>query len=576
MDVIFSKRIARLWRILLGFVLFLAIIVTRLCYLQVAQGHILLDLGKKNFLRTDVVLPLRGDVYDKNGFLLASNKPVFDLYWQGGGSYKLREPHTKLLTRVGELLEVDIAGNRSLKRSITHAERYRKRCLVYKNLSFAQLSKISEQCADAPHLLLENRFERVYPHKTTASHLVGYLSRVQRVGCSGLERYFHDHLSGQEGYIKNIISATGRRLKQTEAKPARAGGDLTLTIDIDLQMIAEGVFPKREAGAVIVMDPEDGSVRALASLPNFDPNLFLYPISHEIWEDKFTTNHPLLNRATRALYPPASIFKLVTMAAGIDENICSPDDNIDCKGHVIFGKRKYLCIRRWGHGILTPDKALAVSCNIPCFEIGKKISIDTLAEYAYRFGLGQKTDFLLPERTGLVPTSRWKQAVKGERWWQGETLSAAIGQSFLLVTPLQLARMISSVCTGYLSKPRLLQSEDVERKELLVKPETLAFLREAMAYAVRKGTVRRLGYLKDFKIHAKTGTAQTCSLSKRKVGRQDYEHAWLAGFFQYKGGKPLALVILIEHVGAVLPAVQTADRFLRGYRMLMQQRGGTA
>ena len=574
MDMVVIERLGRFWRILLWFVLFSVIVVARLFYLQVSQKTVLTDLGERNFLRTEVVMPQRGDVYDKNGFLLASNKPVFDLYWQGGGSYRLREKHKKLLTHAGLLLETDLIGNDPLCRSVEHAERYGKRCLLAKDISFAQLSKVSEHCADASNLLLENRFERVYPHKTIASHLVGYLSRMQRIGCSGLERYFHDHLTGEQGYIKNIISATGRRLRQTEAKPARAGGDITLTIDIDLQMIAEGVFPQGQAGAVVVMDPENGAIKALASLPNFDPNLFLYPISREMWEDKFTTNHPLLNRATRALYPPASIFKIVTMAAGLDEGVFTPDTDFKCKGHVVCGKRKYLCIRRWGHGKLKPKQSLAFSCNIPCFEIGKKLHIDTIAEYAYRFGLGQKTNFLLPERTGLVPTSEWKQAVKGERWWKGDTLSAAIGQSYLLVTPLQQARMLSAVCSGFLVKPRLLESEAVERKELLVRKETLEFLRESMAHAVRKGTVRRLGYLKDFKIHAKTGTAQTCSLSKKKTSKQDYEHAWLTGFFRYKGGKPLVLVILIENVGACLPAVQTADRFLRGYRMLMQQREG--
>ena len=398
--------------------------------------------------------------------------------------------------------------------------------------------------------------------------MLGYLSRVERVGKNGLEKLFQKELSGQPGYSQSIFNAMGKKIYQKEYQEAQSGKDLTLTLDLTLQFFSESLFSKDQAGSLIVMDPVDGAIKVLVSYPNVDPNLFLAPISYDDWQEKCTVNNPLLNRTTNAVYPPASPFKLITLTAGLEEGIIDVDSTFECKGFLCFCGRNYLCQRRWGHGKLNTQDAIAYSCNIPCFEIAKKLSIDVLASYAYRFGLGSKTNFLLPEKQGLVPTSMWKKVYKGESWWTGETLSASIGQSYLLVTPLQVARMISAICTGYLVKPRIVSSEAIEKDNLAISEKTQVFLQQSMHKAVEKGTVRRLRDLKDFYICAKTGTAQTCDLYTKKTARRHYEHAWLTTFFRYKDEPPLTLIVLLEHAGAALPAVLMAKKFLKGYATL--------
>lgn len=559
-----AVRQIKIWYLFLGFFAVVVTIFSRLFYLQINQGTYFVDLGNRNFLKNEVVSPLRGNVYDSSGVLLATNKPYFDLYWYGSGARMLSEHHKELIAFVEKTLACTIDY-----RVLSRVERMGRSIIIKKNLSFDELCHVSERVSPAGSIRVKSRFERVYPHKTIASHVLGHVNRVERVGQNGLEKFFEDQLSGESGYKISVINSTGRELLLKEFKDAQAGSDITLTLDINLQSLAETVFSEGDSGIFLLMDPEDGAIKAMVSYPNFDPNMFLYPISESTWNDHFITNNPLLNRVTCALYPPASIFKLVTVTAGLEEGIINEDSVFDCKGYVKLG-RKHWCIRRWGHGLLDTKKGLAFSCNVPCYEIAKQLTIDQLADYAVRFGLGYKTHFVLPEKSGLIPTSAWKMATKGEQWWPGETLSASIGQSYLLVTPLQIGRMICAIFSGYLVKPRILDEQPVEKDVLSISSKTLDIIRRSMALAVGKGTVQRLKYLKEFEIYAKTGTGQTCSLKKQKTAREHYEHAWLTGCFSYKNQKPLVMIILLEHAGAALPAVKAADRFLQAYRVLQQ------
>jgi penicillin-binding protein 2 len=553
----------RIYCVLIGFLLFSLVAFFRLYFLQVKQGDLLSRMGEKNFQRTGVLIPKRGNLVDCNNNPLASNRPVFDLYWR---NLAVDDDQKQQFWKVFEL----VGGNRnnsSLKISMFSKKKEFK-FLLKSDIDFELLCKICEQFPNNPSIVIESRVERSYPYKSLASHVVGYLNRLENVGKSGLEKLFQSQLSGQAGVCKSVENAFGQKLSQSICKDAMAGNNIKLTIDLDLQIEAEELFEKNQSGIFLLMDPESGAVKAIVSYPNFDPNKFLFPMSSEEWQDECSLNNPLLNRVTQALYPPASLFKLVVVSAGLEEKIINPSSNFECKGYTIFGKRKYWCQQRWGHGILDTKEGLAQSCNIHCFEIAKKLSIDTLACYARGFGLGKKTGFLLGEKSGLIPSSEWKAITKGESWLSGDTLSAGIGQSYLLVTPIQIARMVSSICSGYLVKPRILEEEEIEKKKLFLSDETIDFLRSAMGDAVMKGTVWRLRKFQDFQIFAKTGTAQTCSLNVKKVSRAHYEHAWLAGFFKYKNEKPLSIVVIMEHAGQARPAVKMAERFLKKYKNL--------
>jgi penicillin-binding protein 2 len=565
---VFRARSTRIKYILYGFLFFLFILIVRLFYLQVDKRVALADMCTKNFLRIEIIPPLRGDVYDCNQVLLAANRPVFDLYWYGSGSV-LSDHDMQILVQIEHILDIDLLQPPK-RSSIEYASRYARKILLKSDVNFQQLCQISEQCADARSLMVSHRFQRMYPHKELACHVLGYLNRGENIGQSGVELKFESALQGQEGRLLQVINSTGKMLSQRIYKEPRAGDDLNLTLDFKLQQLAESLFEGEQAGAFILMDPTNGALRALVSYPRFDPNVFLNPLSEEEWSN-ITMNNPLLNRATCALYPPASTFKLVTWAAGIEERIVGHDTEIFCNGYVTFCGRKYFCMHHLGHGALNPKQALAVSCNIPCFHIARKLKIDQLARYASRFGLGQTTHFLLPEKSGLVPTRAWKQHVKGERWWKGETLSAGIGQGYLLVTPLQVARMLGSICTGYLVKPRLIESEPIEKQKLELSFSTISFLRSALKEAVVDGTCRVLGRVCSCDVYAKTGTAQTCSLTREKVNKQDLEHAWVAGYFSYREQKPLTIIVLLEHAGSSHYALEIAHKFLRGYVTLMQQ-----
>ncbi len=534
----------------------------------------LAHLGEKNFLRVEVIPPLRGDVYDRNGVLLAANRPVFDLYWQGTCRPRISDQDQEMLRTVSVILGIDLLEP-SFFRGVQYAEKFGRRVLLKADVDFHQLCQISEKCPDSEGLVVSNKFKRTYPHAELAGHVLGYLNKDENVGRAGIEMCFDAALQGQQGELLQVINSTGKTLAQRVYKEPKAGTDIKLTLDADMQRLAEGLFEPDQCGALIVMDPYDGAVRVLASFPRFDPNTFLNSISEDEW-NRLNVNHPLLNRATSALYPPASTFKLVTFAAALEEKVIDTTAEICCVGHSMFCGRKYHCIRHTGHGTLGLKQALAVSCNIPCYSIARKLKIDKIAAYAELFGLGEKTNFVLPERSGLVPTSLWKRSMRGERWWKGETLSVSIGQGALLVTPLQNARVMSAICTGSLVKPRLIDDEPIERRKLNISHETLTFLRTSMKEAVDDGSVKRLSYLKDFDVYAKTGTAQTCSLEKEKKFKHEYEHGWVVGYFSYKGQKPLTLVVLFENTGSSSFAVDIAYKFFKGYKALMGKNVQTA
>jgi penicillin-binding protein 2 len=556
-------------KLMLGGLFFaLLIIFLRLYHLQVKQQQQLQVLGTKNCIKTEVVLPLRGNFFDAKNVLLAANRPVFDLYWHGAGKPWSAATNQPIFDKVCSVLK--LTPEQANFDQIRFAHRYGLKRLVKEDLSFDELCKVSEQCAHLDFLFIKNRFERVYPYKMLASHLLGYLSKSEKIGCSGLEQVFEDTLRGEVGCVHHTTNSVGKELGEQVVRQSQPGVDLRLTLDFELQSLAESLFEPGQSGAFLLMDAESGALRVFLSYPNYDPNLFLGQISEKMWNTTLSENNPLLNRATRALYPPASIFKFITFAAGLEEGIITPDSRYFCCGYVEFKGRKYYCKRRTGHGAIDAIDGLATSCNVYCYEVGKRIKIDTLTDYALRFGLGCKTNFLLPEKDGLMPTSAWKKRVKKEPWWAGETLSASIGQSYALVTPIQVARMTAAVATGCLVKPRALEQEPIEMQSIGISQKTLNFLRTSMKRAVIMGTGQRLDHLTDFEVFAKTGTAQTVSLSVEQTDRKFLEHGWLACYFRYKGGKPQVLVVMLEHVGSSTYALDLASKFLKSYRHVQE------
>jgi len=257
--------------------------------------------------------------------------------------------------------------------------------------------------------------------------------------------------------------------------------------------------------------------------------------------------------------------------AALQEGIITPEARCNCHGYYFFKGKRHYCNKRSGHGELTLQESIGKSCNILFFDIATKLSIDTIATYAHKFGLGEKTGINFQEKTGLIPTKEWKLKTKKERWWLGENLSCAIGQSYLLVTPLQIARMISAIFQGYLAKPRICTDDPIILTPLDIEQSIRKFLRKSMAFVVRSGTGQQINAIKDLKIYAKTGTGQTCSLKKARSGEGTPAHAWFVGYIKVKGHKPIVLVILVEHGGSASIATTAAKNILLEYRNYLLQ-----
>ena len=550
-------------------------IFARLLFLQVYHHQLLARLGERNFTRIKQIDPLRGNILDCNGNLLATNRPVINIDWIGSGLPKLnREQHT-ILTKVENVLSKYNQPIFIEYSKINRAEKFSTSIRLASDISIEALSEISEQCADSPNIAISKKFQRFYPQKNLACHILGYLgdlddNSMQPGGKMGLELIFNDILKGKHGSMSHIINSFGKNLQMHKIAHSQSGQDLTITIDTKLQKIAENLMPADRAGVFILLDPKTGALKTLVSNPGFDPSIFLKPISTEDWK-QLQHNRPFINRAFNASYPPASIFKLVTFSAALEHKIITPESTFYCKGYTTFKDRKYYCNKRFGHGTLDIKGNLAYSCNIGCFEIAQKMSIDTLADYAYRFGLGEKTNIIFPEASGIVPSNEWKRMVKGEPWWKGETLSAAIGQSFLMVTPIQIACMIGSIFNGYLVKPRILEIDPIETMPLDIQLSTREFLQESMKSAIQIGTGRNVGRLKNITIYAKTGTAQTKNRSGDIKEMQTDCHAWCVIYFIYQNQDPLVLTILIENAGTSAVATGVAKKFLAQYMKMVSQ-----
>lgn len=544
------------------------VIISRLMYLQIVHYERFSMSGERNFIRFKPIPAQRGNILDCSGIPLVTNTPVTTVIWQGTGNQYLTEQQKQILCKVAQILQIPIS-----EKSVKLAERFSKQIVLAEHVLPGQLSLIAEQCSDLPNVVLETAFERFYPYGRSACHVLGYLSDVNMMmhGKTGLEKLFEDLLKGEPGVNLQCINSFGALLASKQIKGQSSGKDVVTTIDLSLQKIAEECMSTQKAGAFVLLNPKTGAIVSLVSLPNFDPIILSKKMSHESWQ-KFQDNKPFLNRVFNASYPPASIFKLVTVAAALEEKILDEDAMFKCQGYTLFKGRKYYCNRHYGHGIISLKEGLAYSCNIPCYKIALNMPIDVLADYAFEFGLGKKTDVLFPEQDGLVPNNAWKKATKGERWWTGETLSASIGQSFLLTTPIQLACMTGSIFEGYLVKPRILMNQEVSKTPISISRKTREFLQEGMKWVITTGTGRTMNKFLNITMFAKTGTAQTISRSvKNKEDRGHLEHASFVSYFYTEGSDPLVMVILLEHVGGARIAVAVAKEFIKKYTATLHQ-----
>ncbi|MFQ5350524.1 MAG: penicillin-binding transpeptidase domain-containing protein, partial [Thermoanaerobaculia bacterium] len=351
-----------------------------------------------------------------------------------------------------------------------------------------------------------------------------------------------------------IFASRGRLRAKSGRRPAQPGQRLDLTLDLELQQEA-AVFFEDKVGAAVVMDPDSGELLALVSAPHYNPNLFARRLDREQWRQLAeAANDPLQNRALQNTYPPGSVFKIVVAVAGLSEAVVRPGDTVLCNGATRIYNRRFRCWRRAGHGRVNLREAIKESCDIYFYNLGQKLGIERIAEYARRFGLGTPTGLDVGgEKAGLVPDPEWSLRARGDRWYPGETISVAIGQGPLLVTPLQVATLMATVVNGGKRVvPHLSHDEARPPVDTNLDPDALARVRDALLAVVEERATGAAARVAGLVVGGKTGTAQVVRqktwMDSKDLPYEMRDHAWFASFAG-AGVRRLVAVVFVEHGG---------------------------
>ncbi|NOT32555.1 MAG: penicillin-binding protein 2 [Candidatus Eisenbacteria bacterium] len=478
----------------IGFAGFTALTIA-LLRLQVVEHDEYRRLAQENRVRLEVLRAPRGAIFDRNGLLLADNRPSFNIVFKPFPAESVERVRTVVggdwLERVSEAAGVDTGRVRALVR---FANRSGQSALIRRAAPFHVVAAVEEGRADLPGLEVVIEPARHYPNGTLAAHLLGYAGQIGEteldslsdqgyrsgdlIGRSGVERSFESSLRGRDGAEYVIVNAMGKRvstLSEGPPQPPERGRDLQLTLDLKVQRAMEDAMANVERGAAVALDPRDGSVLAMVSRPTFDPNEFASGISFARWREMSAGGaFPLLNRAIQGAYPPGSTFKIVTMLAALEAGVAEPGTHFaPCHGGIEFGGRWFGCWNKRGHGSLDFVGALQHSCDVYYYQVGPSLGLERLGAMARAFGLGDRTGIDLPqERRGLVPNSAWyvRRLGKGGES-KGVMLNLAIGQGELLVSPLQLALMAALTSTrGRAVRPHVVRQVVGEPALSIAKP----------------------------------------------------------------------------------------------------------
>jgi len=564
-DYLFSRTLER--RILLfhiGLTIVLLAFLLDFWYLQGVHGEEYASLAENNRLRRIPLKPTRGEIFDRHDEIIASTRPSLDLVLRREGRRDLRPQLERLAPILGVSPEslyesLDAIRGRPLFEPL----------VVREDVKLAELARIEVRREDFPSAEVRQHERRHYPERELVAHAVGYVGEVSEaqliahgeqlergdiVGKSGIERAYDDPLRGMRGWMVVSVNSVGRQVGEARVlKQPGHGSPLRVTLDLRLQRALLEALGD-ETGAGVFMDPRTGDVLAMVSTPAFDPNQFADGISHDAWEALSSDPRKRLHdRAIASFYAPGSTFKVLMAIAGLESGTITPDQRVFCNGSTVIYGRTRLCWKKGGHGWVNVEQALAHSCNVFFYKLGQELGIDAIHDYGSRFGLGAPTGIDIPgEDAGILPSAEWKLAAQGEPWYPGDTISVAIGQGLLAVTPIQMARMISAVATGgHLPTPHLLQDAETELRQVAISPRTLAIVREALQLAVEEGTGRR-ATRGEFTVAGKTGTAQvfkrSAGIDADKLPKEERDHAWFVGYAPADEPR-IAFAVVVEHGG---------------------------
>ncbi|MCK4866058.1 MAG: penicillin-binding protein 2 [Gammaproteobacteria bacterium] len=583
-------------------VLLLILLLSRLVYLQITNQKHYSTLSDNNRVSIRPIPPTRGLIFDRNGILLAQNLPSFTL--------EIVVEHVddldKTLEHLGELIRISKEDLKRFHKNRRKKRRFEGVPLRYR-LNDEEVAKISVMLNDLPGVNINAQLSRHYPQGKLASHAVGYVSRINErelrklnasnysatthIGKVGIERTYEDLLHGQVGFQHVETNAQGRILRVLDRTLPISGKNLYLNLDSKVQAIAEQSLADNN-GALVAIDPRNGAVLAMVSMPVYDPNLFVHGISSKNYKLLSSSpERPLFNRALRGQYPPGSTIKPFIGLAGLELKLLQSHDELNCPGWYMLknDERRYRDWKKHGHKKTDLIKAITESCDVYFYDLALTLGIDNMSSYLAQFGLGQKTGIdLRGELSGLNPSREWKRRNRNLPWFPGETLITGIGQGFMLMTPLQLANATAAISKmGKHFKPRMVYGIQDQQNSQIVKTKTeplksvpindeknwLTVIKamKNVVYGVH-GTARGIRHNLKYTIAGKTGTAQVFGIAqdaeykKEEIAKKLQDHALFIGFAPYENPR-IVVALIVENGGhggsAAAPIVRKVmDQYL--------------
>ncbi len=561
--------------------IFFVFLLSRIWYLQIIKGEDFSQLAKNNRVRIRRVPASRGMILDRSKRILVDNRPSFQVSLVPEDI----DDVDGALSRMAAILNPDPEDVKSIISRQNRRQPFYP-VLIKDDIPRNELAFLETHKMDLPGVIIDAVPRRSYNYNSLASHLMGYLGEIDQgelkemtshgyrlgdfIGKDGIEKRWEAKLRGADGGRQVEVDSVGREIRILGGVSPRPGHNLVLTIDLEIQKAMEDLL-NGKIGAAVAMDPLSGRILAMASSPSFNPDLFASGIRTEDWLSLLRTPfHPLQNKAIQGQYPPGSVFKIITAIAGLEEKVISPEEILNCPGSFRLGTKTYRCWKKWGHGKVDLRNALVQSCDVYFYHVALRLGIDRIAHYAREFGFGAATGIEFgDEKHGLIPTTEWKRERYRERWYDGETLVSGIGQGAILVTPIQMANMISAIANGgTLFRPQVVDRlEDVDgniieeypstvMSRASVSEETLELIREVLRGVVEdpKGTGKP-ARIEGVSVFGKTGTAQVVKLeasedieNEEDIPIRYRDHAWFVAYAHEE--KPsIAVAVLIQHGG---------------------------
>ncbi|TDI08273.1 MAG: penicillin-binding protein 2 [Acidobacteria bacterium] len=579
------------------FVLVFICLFAQLWSLTVLDFDYYQNLAEQNRVRILPQIAPRGLIHDREGRVLVDNVYGFNLLL-------FRDELSDLDATLQFLMDGLDISEEVLRERLKAAGSYSiyQPVVIKENLSMEETAYLLARQSEHPEVEILTQPRRIYRYGSLAAHVAGYVGEISPaqlqepvfreskagdiVGQFGVERTYNQILTGRDGRRRVQVDSRGRILHDLEQIDPIRGEDLTLTLDLDLQATAENLLGE-DAGAVIAFDARSGEILVMASRPAFDPNQFAIRISKKEWDQLLENpDHPLQNRTVQNTFSPGSTFKIILALAGLERGIIDTETTVTCNGSVDLYGHRFHCWKEGGHGEVNLREAIQHSCNTYFYLLGQKLGLQEIAHFARQLGLGVPVGIdLLGEASGLVPSEEWKRQVRGEPWYPGETISLAIGQGPILVTPIQLARAVGIIATGRSPRLHLLKGDfqqgSTAGRELLspaFAPENLQTIRDAMWSAVNEGGTGQGARLADYQVAGKTGTAQTISLSTREeLSESELEgledNAWFVGFAPRDNPEIIVAVIVQRGGSGGSSAAPIAREIFRLYHAKYKSRG---